>query len=212
MMNHLKSTKEKLLFILKRDNNLSIKKIMDHFTISNVAVRRHLNDLIREGFVSERTVKQEIGRPYIVYSLTEKGHETFPNQYEQFSVDILKDIACVGGEEAVHNVLEARKNREETELRTELSNKDFDDKIALLYKLQDEKGYMHEIEQTAAGDYLIKNYNCPIFSLATSYNVICTHEKEMYRELFPDSTVKSHAFLTKGEKYCCWTITNPNKH
>lgn len=73
MLSHLKSTKEKLLFILKRDSEASIKEIMDYFTISNVAVRRHLNDLIREGFVAERTEKQEIGRPYLIYSLTKRA-------------------------------------------------------------------------------------------------------------------------------------------
>lgn len=209
MMRHLKSTKEKLLFILKKDSDTSIKEIMDYFTISNVAVRRHLNDLIREGFVVERTVKQEIGRPFIIYSLSKKGHETFPNQYKQFSNDLLKDIEEIGGEQAVQSILSARKEREELELQTELLGEKFDDKIELLYQLQDVKGYMHEVEKTASGDYVIKNYNCPIFSLASSYDVICANEKEMYRKIFPDSDVKAHGYMAKGEKYCCWTITNP---
>lgn len=212
MLSHLKSTKEKLLFILKRDSEASIKEIMDYFTISNVAVRRHLNDLIREGFVAERTEKQEIGRPYLIYSLTKKGHDTFPSQYEQFSKDMLTDIKEVGGEEAVDAVLSARKDREEVELKTVLSDKSFDEKIALLYKMQDEKGYMHEIEQTASGDYLVKNYNCPIYSLATSYDSICANEKEMYQDLFPNSDVKAHAYMTKGKSYCSWTITKPENN
>lgn len=211
MINSLKSTKEKLLYILKKDHEIPIKEIMGYFTISNVAVRRHLNDLIREGFVSERAIKQDIGRPFIVYSLTRKGHETFPNQYEQFSKDLLKDMEKVGGEKVVQDILTVRKEREEFALKTELAKKSFDEKIELLYQLQDKKGYMHEIEQTASGDYLIRNYNCPIFSIASSYDVICTNEKEMYCGIFPDSEVKAHAYMTKGGKYCSWTITNPNK-
>lgn len=209
MINHLKSTKEKLLFILKKESEISIKKIMEYFTISNVAVRRHLNDLIREGFVAEQTIKQPIGRPFIVYSLTQKGHETFPNRYEKFSQDILKDIEQIGGDKAVQAVLTARKEREESELTSALVNKSFEEKIDLLYKLQDEKGYMHEIEKTASGDYLVRNYNCPIFSLASSHRNICDNEKEMYRQIFPDSDVQAHKYMARGEKYCSWTITNP---
>lgn len=209
MLSHLRSTKEKLLYILKRDSESSIKEIMDYFTISNVAVRRHLNDLIREGFVAERTEKQEIGRPYIIYSLTKKGHDTFPRQYEQFSQDMLKDVKEVGGDEAVDAVLTARKNREEAELESALSDKTFDEKIALLYEMQDKKGYMHEIEQTSSGDYLVRNYNCPIYSLASSYDVICGNEKKMYQSLFPGSDVTAHAYMTKGKSYCSWTITKP---
>lgn len=211
MMSSLKSTKEKLLYILKKDHEISIKEIMDYFTISNVAVRRHLNDLIREKFVAERTIKQEIGRPFIVYSLTKKGHETFPNQYEQFSLDILKDLEEVGGEEAVEDVLFARKKREASELKEKLANKNFEEKIVELCAYQDQKGYMHEFEQTASGDYLVKNFNCPIFSLASNYQIVCTNEKDMYRKVFPESDVTPHSCMTKGGKYCCWTITNPNK-
>lgn len=209
MIRHLKSTKEKILFILKKDNELSIKEMMDYFTISNVAVRRHLNDLIREGFVTERTEKQEIGRPFIIYSLTGKGHQTFPNQYEQFSMELLQDIEEIKGETAVQDILKARKEREELELKSQLVNKNFDDKIAGLCELQDARGYMHEYEQTASGDYIVKNYNCPIFSLASSYQVICKNEKNMYREIFPNSDVKAHSYMAEGGKYCCWTITNP---
>lgn len=211
MLHQLKSTKEKLLFILKKESKIPIKDIMTYFTISNVAVRRHLNDLIREGFVAEETVKQPIGRPYIIYCLTQKGHETFPNRYENFSQEILKDVKEYGGLEAVQAVLSARAEREKSELTSSLLNKDFDEKIKQLYELQDEKGYMHEIEETDSGDYLVKNYNCPIFSLASSHQDICSNEKEMYRELFPDSEVKAHKYMTTGEQYCSWTITRPEK-
>lgn len=209
MICHLKSTKEKILFILKKDNGLSIKEMMDYFSISNVAVRRHLNDLIREGFVTERTVKQEIGRPFMMYSLTGKGHQTFPNQYEQFSMEMLQDIEELKGESAVQDILHVRKERETSELTAQLVDLDFDEKIERLCTFQDGRGYMHEFEQTASGDYIIKNYNCPIFTLATSHQVICSNEKEMYREVFPDSNVKAHSYMSEGEKYCCWTITHP---
>lgn len=210
MLRQLKSTKEKLLFILKKESEISIKDMMAYFTISNVAVRRHLNDLIREGFVREETVKQPIGRPYIIYSLTKKGHETFPEQYEKFSKDMLKDIEQIGGNEAVRAVLTARKDREENELKVLLANKNFDEKVELLYQLQDEKGYMHEIEQTASGDYVVRNYNCPIYSLASSHHEICSKEKEMYRQLLPNSNVQAQQYMAEGEQYCSWTITRPN--
>src|SRR5690625_1198234 len=112
---------------MKKESEIYIKSVMEYFTISNVAVRRHLNDLIREGFVAEKTIKQSIGRPFIVYSLTQKGHETFPNRYEKFSQDILQDIEQIGGDEAVQAVLTARKEREESELTSALVNKRFDE-------------------------------------------------------------------------------------
>src|SRR5699024_3178983 len=114
--------------------------------------------------------------------------------------------------EAVQAGLRARKEREESELTSVLANKSFEEKIDLLYKLQDEKGYMHEIEKTASGDYLVRNYNCPIFSLASSHQNICDNEKEMYRHIFLDSEVQAHKYMTRGEKYCSCTIKHPKNN
>src|SRR5690625_4717401 len=81
MIKSFTSTKRKLLIVLKKSNESSMKEIMQHFNLSEIAIRRHLHDLIREQLVEEHSVKQEIGRPFKVYRLTTKGHELFPNQY-----------------------------------------------------------------------------------------------------------------------------------
>jgi len=106
------STKDKLLNILKKDHKSTIKEIMDYFTISEIAVRRHLNELEQQGFITREEVKQEISRPYYVYLLTEKGHQTFPNQYEQLPIELLQDLEAVQGKQAVTEVLAQRLQRE----------------------------------------------------------------------------------------------------
>lgn len=206
-----RTTKEKVLYILKKDIEISIKDLMDYFSISEVAVRRHLNDLIRQGFVKERIEKQEIGRPYHLYSLTKKGHDTFPNQYEQLPVELLKDLEMLQGKEAVTELLLQRKEREEEELSSTLQHANFDEKIKTIIDSQEEKGYMIECNLTDDGGYEIKNFNCPIFNLASTYRQICRNEKDMYTSLFPESNVIAQTCMTKGEKYCCWKITKPGK-
>ncbi len=76
-MKKRKTTKDKILELLKKEVKISMKDLSEHFTISEVALRRHINDLIRQNLVQEEEVKQEIGRPYYVYSLTKEGHNTF---------------------------------------------------------------------------------------------------------------------------------------
>ncbi|MEI3605482.1 DeoR family transcriptional regulator [Pseudogracilibacillus sp. SE30717A] len=208
-MNKRATTKEKVLQILKKDNEISIKNIVDYFTISEVAVRRHLNDLIRQGFVKERLVKQNIGRPYYLYSLTGKGHDTFPNQYEELPMELLEDLEELQGKEAVSELLLQRKKREEKELLHRLTTNNFDEKINDMIAVLEEKGYMLEYEKTAAGDYEIRNFNCPIYNLASNYVEICKNEKDIYKGLFPNSDVISTSCMTKGGKYCCWKVTKP---
>lgn len=208
-MNTHTSTKQKLLHVLKREDCMSMKEIMGHFTISEIAIRKHLRELVSQGFMKEKAVKQEIGRPYHLYSLTTKGHGTFPNQHEQLPLELLKDLEDIKGNEAVNDLLLRRKQREEVKIIHQLTEADFDDKVQHMIAYQNEKGYMIEYEITVTGDYAIKNYNCPIYNLASSYRQICNHELEMYRNIFKESKVDSVSCLTSGDHLCSWIIEKP---
>lgn len=205
-MNMRTPTKQKLLNVLKREHESSIKDIMVHFDISEIAVRKHLRELISQGFIEEQSVKQEIGRPFHLYTLTSKGHATFPNQHEQLPLELLQDLEDLKGRKAVNDLLLRRKKREEAELLTELADKSFDKKVHHIMQHQTKKGYMIEYEKTAEGDYTIKNFNCPIYNLASSYAQICRHEMEMYQHIFDNGLVDSDACLTKGDTCCSWMI------
>src|SRR5690625_420414 len=207
------STKEKLLNILKKDYKCTIKDIMVYFSISEIAVRRHLNELEQREFIAREEVKQEIGRPYYIYYLTEKGHQTFPNQFEQLPLEILQDLETSKGKQAVNDVLKQRMNREIEIFNDHIDQKKtFDEKIAEIAEIQDQKGYMIEYEKNAAGDYEIKNYNCPIINIASEYRQLCSNEKQAYAAVFPGSKVKSESCITRGDHYCHWIITNPKNN
>lgn len=51
-------TKQRLLTILKKANDLTITEIMKHFTISEIAVRKQLHELVQQGFVKQQSHKQ----------------------------------------------------------------------------------------------------------------------------------------------------------
>lgn len=205
------TTKEKILYILKKDGEISMKELADYFTISDIAIRKHVQALIWDGFIKKRKERQEIGRPYHLYSLTKKGHGTFPNQYEELPVKLLEDLQAIEGQKAVENLLHYRKVREQEEIASQLPDGDFDDKILAMIRVQEEKGYMIDHTKKANGDYEIKIFNCPIYNLASQFHQVCTNEESMYKNLFPNSHVNITSHLTKGAKYCSWTISKDNQ-
>src|SRR5690625_85033 len=203
------STKEKILFQLKKSKSAesTIKEIMEPFTISETAVRKHIQELISTEFIKERVVKQEIGRPYHLYSLTSKGHATFPNQKDELPVDLLQDLEEVGGKTVVDELLLKRKEREEKELIQALEHLDVDKKISQLTALQNDKGYMMEYKKRADGNYEIINYNCPIYNLASSYKQVCQNENGMIKKIFIGEEVEANACIVKGDHYCGWILS-----
>lgn len=212
MMKKRKTTKDKILDVLKKETELSIKGLAEYISISEVAIRRHINDLIRQHLVREEEIKQEIGRPYSVYSLTSKGHQTFPNQYEQLPIELLQDLEQLYGKEAIDDLLLQRREREQEEFLHYLRDKNFDERIVKLIEMLESKGYMVDYEKTEEGDYEIKNFHCPIFNLSSKYNIVCHNEKQMYQNIFPESEVTDLSCMSKGNNLCYWVITKPEQN
>ncbi|OZU88572.1 hypothetical protein CIL03_09730 [Virgibacillus indicus] len=211
VMNKRTPTKQKLLNILKKDHEMMITEIMEYFTISEIAVRKHIHELVQQGFVKRKTIKQSMGRPYYVYELTKKGHDTFPNQYEKLPLELLQDLEALQGKQAVNDVLARRMERERDFFEKEIASDEFDEKIAEVARIQDEKGYMVEVEKTEEGHYEMKHFNCPISNIATEYRQVCRNEKIVFDDVFPTSEVISHSCITSGDNFCKWTIKAPKK-
>lgn len=203
------STKQQLLNILKKADRLTIREIMEHFAISEIAVRKQLHELVQRGFVKQISHKQKLGRPYLTYELSKKGHETFPNQYKTFPVELLEDLKELQGEQAVRKLLDKHGERERTYMDNVIQEDDLDKKLAEMVHVQNERGYMLEVMKTARGDIEIRNFNCPVAAIALCYDQMCMNEQKLYEEIFHESEVKAHSFITQGNHFCKWTIKNP---
>lgn len=188
-----------------------MRELARNFTISEIAVRKHVQTLMSEQFIKERRVRQDIGRPIHLYSLTDKGHRTFPNKYETFPVELLQDLKAIQGEDAVEQLLQVRQERDESEIHKQLPDENFDQRLEKMLAIQEEKGYMIEYEKLENGDYKIKKYNCPLFHIVTNFKQICGHEQNMYENLFPKSKVDVNSYMVDGAPFCSWYISKPKR-
>ncbi|MFS0751007.1 helix-turn-helix transcriptional regulator [Oceanobacillus sp. 1P07AA] len=198
--------KEQLLELLKKNRELTIDEIMKHFSISEVAIRKHLQGLASQNFVNIIQHKQEIGRPYHTYQLAEKGHEYFPNQYQLLSVQLLEDIEDIYGEEAVNAILKKQTDREEQSLRNDLEKTKTQEKMNTFIEKQNEKGYMFERFKGSESSFLLNNYHCPFKEAAVRYPSICKHEEQMLSDLFSEAEVTAQSLITDGDICCQWKI------
>jgi len=201
--------KQQILYLLKKNKSLTMDEMMCHFSISEVAVRKHIHGLEQQKLVKKTSHKQKIGRPFYTYELTKIGHGTFPNQYESLPVELLQDLEEMQGTESVHALLLKRMEREKDQYERKLSSDNFDDKVMEVARLQNEKGYMVEIHETEEGQIELRNYHCPIANLASSYRQVCTNEKKIFETLFQESEVSAASNIAAGEHVCKWVITRP---
>jgi predicted ArsR family transcriptional regulator len=91
----------------------SAAQLAEAMGLSEVAVRRHLAMLERDGLVDAETVRREgPGRPCARYHLTDRGRRLFPDYSAQFACELLEFLEEEHGRAAVLRFYQWRQRRQ----------------------------------------------------------------------------------------------------
>ena len=88
----MKSTKDKILQTLLRHPRITINEIAEAVGINAISVRHHLSNLEKEGLIAADEERHGVGRPRLMYSLTEDGMERFPTKYLRLTTRLLTQM------------------------------------------------------------------------------------------------------------------------
>lgn len=201
-----KSTKDKILDLLKKEVSLTVNDLTDRLNITHMAVRKHLNILEKDGLIQSNEIKQPMGRPLQIYSLTEKGERLFPKNYEGISVEFLHDIKDLHGDESIHYLFKKREQRLTKEYSTRIAQKSTHEKMNELVKIQNEKGYMANISQIDENTYELVEYNCPILAVAKEFKTACSCETQMFKNILETDQVNRICCKTDRDDHCKFLI------
>ncbi|GGA32577.1 transcriptional regulator [Paenibacillus physcomitrellae] len=207
-MNKMKEmpTREYLLHLLKTRGPLTAKEMAAELGITEMAVRRHLGTLERDELIEPRLQRQTMGRPTSVYALTEHADGLFPKTYHKVALDLLGELAEEAGEDMVSRLFERRKLKLMRNYEPKMSGEDLRGKVRLLADMQNEGGYMAECEELDNGQFVLKEYNCPIFQVANVYNQACSCELDLFQSLLGTDVQRTEC-LAKGGSCCTYVIS-----
>ncbi|MBA4542113.1 transcriptional regulator [Thermoactinomyces daqus] len=204
-MNGASSTRRQIMMMLKTEGALTVGEIAERLGVTEMAVRRHINTLERDGLIATKLLRQAMGRPTNQYYLTEKSEDCFPKSYSNFTLDLLQDLEENHGLEMIEQVFRSREKRLTEEYQADFSGKSLDEKVELLAKIQDSKGYMVEVNKQEDGSYRLVEYNCPIAQVANRYNHACKCEINWFKKLL-NADVERMECKAKGGQNCIYTI------
>ncbi|WP_317259176.1 metalloregulator ArsR/SmtB family transcription factor [Paenibacillus sp. J5C2022] len=205
------STREYILQLLKTRGALSTKDLTEELGITVMAVRRHIQSLERDNLITSRTIRQSMGRPTAVYALTEHAQGFFPRKYHTLTLELLDELEDHFGEAAVERLFEGRKEKMLKKYDSSMQGKDIADRISLLADIQNENGYMVELEKISDDEYFLKEHNCPIEQVATKYQHACQCELQLFKSLLGDADVSRTECLAKGGQRCTYSIKKRKK-
>jgi len=89
-------TRDEILALLRRHTSMSVEDLAQAIGLSAATVRRHLDVLLRDDFVSVAQVRGGTGRPKHVFTLTEAGAGMLPHHYVRMTHRLLGEIVSLG--------------------------------------------------------------------------------------------------------------------
>lgn len=199
------STRKVILTMLKVKGPLSVGEMAKELGITEMAIRRHLNTLERDGLIASRLVRQAMGRPTNLYSLTELSDDLFPKKYQHLALELLEELRQEEGEQRVSRLFERRKLRLYNKYRQRMEGKTLEEKVSELADLQNASGYMVLWEKDGEGSYVLKEHNCPIAQVANEYQQACQCELSLFQNLL-QAHVERTECLAKGGSKCVYVI------
>jgi len=199
-----RNTREHVILELKRAGSLSTKDLAGLLGISSTAVRQILNVLQAEGLIDTRTERQPQGRPCYVYTLTEKGHDLFPEAYDSLAIELLETVREIGGEEMIQDLVAKQVSKKEERYRKLMKGRSLAEKLAQLRELRDGDGYMAVVEDGETKS-AIREHNCPIYRIAKNHPEMCAQEIALMERLLGVSIHQTH-HMADGQHYCRFEI------
>ncbi len=201
-----KNTKDKILHLLKKEGSLTVSDLTKHLEITHMAVRKHLTIMEKDGMIQTKEFKQSMGRPMQLYSLTEKAEMHFPKNYEGISIGFLRDIEELYGDGSVQRLFEKREARLIHEYAVRMDSKEPLHKMKEITKIQNEKGYMAELNQLEENTYELIEYNCPILEVAKEFKIACKCETEMFKDVLKTENISRSCCRTDGDSHCRFLV------
>jgi predicted ArsR family transcriptional regulator len=150
--------------------------------ISASAVRQHLAQLEASGAVRTGKVRDGVGRPYHVYSVTPQGHQLFQNDYGDLARFLLDEIGTVQEPDRFSSLLRRVGQRLAETHRHEVEGNTLAERLEALSQWLERRGVPAYVEE-AGGGYELRSYGCPYHTVALDNHAACEIERQVMARL-----------------------------
>jgi predicted ArsR family transcriptional regulator len=202
----MKSTRERILQTLLRRPRTTINELAEAVGINPISVRHHLTNLQVEGLVEAEEERHGVGRPRLVYFLTEDGLEHFPTRYLRLTTRLLAQMKEKLPGAVVGELFREVATGLADEHREQLKGLSVEERLETLKDLLAEEGFVVEWEKQGS-DYLIHEITCPYFQVGQVHPEVCTVDQTLISKMLAVPANKVQCILS-GAAHCTYLVQN----
>jgi predicted ArsR family transcriptional regulator len=200
----MQATRQQILDYLRSRGRATVRELDQYLGLTSTGIRQHLTVLEREGLVSAREERGRVGRPALVYSLTDHGDALYPKKYEELANLLLEEVREVAGAQALQTLLKRVAIRFAEPYRGRLDGKALGERVVEATRIIEERGAVADCAQQDGG-WLIRQYTCPFPRVAQENSCVCGLDVEFVRQLV-GADARLSTSLVRGDRACTYRI------
>lgn len=202
---HLSEPRRRIVHAIKSNGASSMSELASLLDISGEAVRQHLLNLEKDGWIIRIAEKQNgIGRPHIRYRLTTAGEHLFEKNYDHLTIEVLDTLVKNLGENALKDVLAAMIEERVREWEPKLAGLNTIERLNVLKDFYSKDDFYMEVVIKGNKHYLIER-NCPFHNVALRRPILCSVTVSVLTKLL-GCTVQREQRLQNGDGCCAFLI------
>ena len=216
----VEGTRDSILTILRRRGGISVDQLATELGLAGATVRRHLDVLLRDDFISVEQVRGRTGRPRYAFSLTEQGAELFPHHYVRLTHRLLEEIMRLDADEtegrdgmALADLLfEKMAERLAAEYAPRVQGETIEQRVRSAATLLADEGLDFEVE--ASGDVVrLLGRGCPCLRLSgqDQAHVSCGHDRRLLEQVIGAPVTPLERDQLPGDFLCGYQVTTESR-
>lgn len=200
----MKSTKDKILQTLLRRPKIRINDLAEAVGINPISVRHHLTNLQMEGLIAADEERHGVGRPRLVYSLTEDGMEKFPTKYFRLITRLLNQMKETMPGPVVAKLFSQIAEDLASEYSSQIQGLSMEERLEFVKELLAQEGFTVEWEKKG-NEYQIHEISCPYYQIGIAHPEVCTVDQTLISKMLALPANKVQCILD-GATHCTYVV------
>jgi DeoR family transcriptional regulator, suf operon transcriptional repressor len=210
----VESTRDQILRQIRGHREMTVAQLAESLKLSAQAVRRHLDGLRADALIDVRQERHGVGRPSLVFFVTERGEELGGRTYVQLlsrmfrhleKLDVGK-VSGSSGKQVVEQVFSGIAEEVAADHRSEVRGETLDQRVEEASRALNREGIVDGWEKDGESFHLI-NGDCPYLKLAEMSDAACSADRHSI-ELLVGAEVEQTRRIVDGAP-CCEYIVKP---
>jgi predicted ArsR family transcriptional regulator len=200
----MQTTRQQILEHLQRCGRATVKELGQLLRLTSTGIRQHLTVLERDGLVLTREERGRVGRPTLVYTLTDKAESLFPRSYDELAITLLEEIRASEGSERLYQLLHRVAQRLADSFWERVQGKSLAQRVQETALILQEQGCLVDWEQRDS-EFFLHEFTCPLSKVAKQDSSVCTLHLDLVR-LLTGADTRLVRSLLRGERACTYRI------